>query len=161
MEIVWLKMRKTMMFLRDMPLWFWNLNSLLRGVGLWGQSLRVIECTLWPNDGLSGSRTDGGCHVMLCFSELDKKANLLKCEYCGKYAPAEQFRGSKRFCSMTCAKRYCRHSLHTVSSDSSIWCHVLSVGSSHSWYFTSPFALIVFSKSALKTPTHLQHRVAR
>lgn len=40
-----------------------------------------------------------------CFSELDKKANLLKCEYCGKYAPAEQFRGSKRFCSMTCAKR--------------------------------------------------------
>ncbi|ERE67118.1 polyhomeotic-like protein 1 [Cricetulus griseus] len=44
--------------------------------------------------------------------ELDKKANLLKCEYCGKYAPEEQFRGSKRFCSMTCAKRYnvsCSH----------------------------------------------------
>lgn len=44
--------------------------------------------------------------------DLDKKANLLKCEYCGKYAPAEQFRGSKRFCSMTCAKRYnvsCSH----------------------------------------------------
>ncbi|VTJ61742.1 Hypothetical predicted protein [Marmota monax] len=39
-------------------------------------------------------------------AELDKKANLLKCEYCGKYAPAEQFRGSKRFCSMTCAKRH-------------------------------------------------------
>ncbi|XP_064335090.1 polyhomeotic-like protein 1 isoform X4 [Camelus dromedarius] len=45
-------------------------------------------------------------------AELDKKAALLKCEYCGKYAPAEQFRGSKRFCSMTCAKRYnvsCSH----------------------------------------------------
>ncbi|XP_075758497.1 polyhomeotic-like protein 1 isoform X1 [Pelodiscus sinensis] len=44
--------------------------------------------------------------------ELDKKTNLLKCEYCGKYAPASQFRGSKRFCSMTCAKRYnvsCSH----------------------------------------------------
>ncbi|KAF2974950.1 hypothetical protein EK904_007043 [Melospiza melodia maxima] len=44
--------------------------------------------------------------------EPDKKANLLKCEYCGKYAPASQFRGSKRFCSMTCAKRYnvsCSH----------------------------------------------------
>ncbi|KAM9278015.1 polyhomeotic-like protein 1 isoform 14-T14 [Cariama cristata] len=44
--------------------------------------------------------------------EPDKKANLLKCEYCGKYAPATQFRGSKRFCSMTCAKRYnvsCSH----------------------------------------------------
>lgn len=45
-------------------------------------------------------------------AEPDKKANLLKCEYCGKYAPADQFRGSKRFCSMTCAKRYnvsCSH----------------------------------------------------
>ncbi|XP_040828141.1 polyhomeotic-like protein 1 [Ochotona curzoniae] len=45
-------------------------------------------------------------------AELDKKTSLLKCEYCGKYAPAEQFRGSKRFCSMTCAKRYnvsCSH----------------------------------------------------
>lgn len=52
--------------------------------------------------------------MMPCFSELDKKANLLKCEYCGKYAPAEQFRGSKRFCSMTCAKRYCRHPFLTV-----------------------------------------------
>ncbi|XP_010133464.1 PREDICTED: polyhomeotic-like protein 1 [Buceros rhinoceros silvestris] len=44
--------------------------------------------------------------------ELEKAANLLKCEYCGKYAPATQFRGSKRFCSMTCAKRYnvsCSH----------------------------------------------------
>ncbi|NXA38218.1 PHC1 protein, partial [Eudromia elegans] len=44
--------------------------------------------------------------------EHDKKASLLKCEYCGKYAPATQFRGSKRFCSMTCAKRYnvsCSH----------------------------------------------------
>lgn len=31
---------------------------------------------------------------------------LLKCEYCGSIAPASQFRGSKRFCSNTCAKRY-------------------------------------------------------
>ncbi|XP_015226285.1 PREDICTED: polyhomeotic-like protein 1 [Cyprinodon variegatus] len=31
---------------------------------------------------------------------------LLKCEYCGCFAPASQFRGSKRFCSNTCAKRY-------------------------------------------------------
>ncbi|KAG7474851.1 polyhomeotic 1 [Solea senegalensis] len=31
---------------------------------------------------------------------------LLKCEYCGSLAPASQFRGSKRFCSNTCAKRY-------------------------------------------------------
>eukprot|EP00064_Thunnus_orientalis_P013858 superscaffoldBa00002319_g13899 len=31
-------------------------------------------------------------------------APLLKCEYCGSLAPASQFRGSKRFCSNTCAK---------------------------------------------------------
>ncbi|XP_074540452.1 polyhomeotic-like protein 1 [Halichoeres trimaculatus] len=31
---------------------------------------------------------------------------LLKCEYCASLAPASQFRGSKRFCSNTCAKRY-------------------------------------------------------
>ncbi|XP_053552917.1 polyhomeotic-like protein 1 isoform X2 [Bombina bombina] len=39
-------------------------------------------------------------------------SNMLKCEYCGKFAPDQQFRGSKRFCSMTCAKRYnvsCSH----------------------------------------------------
>uniref|UniRef100_A0A3Q1JF93 Polyhomeotic homolog 1 n=1 Tax=Anabas testudineus TaxID=64144 RepID=A0A3Q1JF93_ANATE len=33
-------------------------------------------------------------------------ASLLKCEYCGSLAPASQFRGSKRFCTNTCAKRY-------------------------------------------------------
>ncbi|XP_061764380.1 polyhomeotic-like protein 1 isoform X1 [Nerophis ophidion] len=31
---------------------------------------------------------------------------VLKCEYCKKFAPASQFRGTKRFCSMLCAKRY-------------------------------------------------------
>uniref|UniRef100_A0A3Q3N8I2 Polyhomeotic-like protein 1 n=1 Tax=Mastacembelus armatus TaxID=205130 RepID=A0A3Q3N8I2_9TELE len=31
---------------------------------------------------------------------------LLKCEYCKNFAPASQFRGTKRFCSMSCAKRY-------------------------------------------------------
>jgi hypothetical protein len=56
--------------------------------------------------------------VIPCFLELEKKANLLKCEYCGKYAPAEQFRGSKRFCSMTCAKRYCGHICLALSTGS-------------------------------------------
>uniref|UniRef100_A0A8D3ALF6 Polyhomeotic-like protein 1 n=1 Tax=Scophthalmus maximus TaxID=52904 RepID=A0A8D3ALF6_SCOMX len=31
---------------------------------------------------------------------------VLKCEYCKNFAPAGQFRGTKRFCSMACAKRY-------------------------------------------------------
>uniref|UniRef100_A0A672I2M1 Polyhomeotic homolog 1 n=1 Tax=Salarias fasciatus TaxID=181472 RepID=A0A672I2M1_SALFA len=32
--------------------------------------------------------------------------SVLKCEYCKNFAPASQFRGTKRFCSMSCAKRY-------------------------------------------------------
>ncbi|KAM9419725.1 polyhomeotic-like protein 1 isoform 2-T2 [Salvelinus alpinus] len=31
---------------------------------------------------------------------------VLKCEYCKSFAPARQFRGTKRFCSLTCSKRY-------------------------------------------------------
>ncbi|XP_036394027.1 polyhomeotic-like protein 1 [Megalops cyprinoides] len=41
---------------------------------------------------------------------------VMKCEYCEGFAPATQFRGSKRFCSMTCAKRYnvsCSHQFRT------------------------------------------------
>ncbi|NXG60627.1 PHC1 protein, partial [Hemiprocne comata] len=66
------------------------------------------EAPSGQNENLS-SNSPGGDSASV---ELDKKANLLKCEYCGKYAPATQFRGSKRFCSMTCAKRYnvsCSH----------------------------------------------------
>lgn len=39
-------------------------------------------------------------------SETLTTATVLKCEYCKNFAPANQFRGTKRFCSMTCAKRY-------------------------------------------------------
>uniref|UniRef100_A0A4W4HR61 Polyhomeotic homolog 1 n=1 Tax=Electrophorus electricus TaxID=8005 RepID=A0A4W4HR61_ELEEL len=42
--------------------------------------------------------------------------NMLKCEFCESFAPASQFRGSKRFCSKTCAKRYnvsCSHHFRT------------------------------------------------
>ncbi|XP_059364035.1 polyhomeotic-like protein 1 isoform X3 [Carassius carassius] len=33
------------------------------------------------------------------------RSDKLKCEYCLRFAPANQFRRSKRFCSKTCAKR--------------------------------------------------------
>ncbi|XP_077202381.1 polyhomeotic-like protein 1 isoform X2 [Paroedura picta] len=59
----------------------------------------------------SNSPGGGGDRIA---AEQDKKGNLLKCEFCGKYGPASQFRGSKRFCSVTCAKRYnvgCSHQL--------------------------------------------------
>ncbi|KAF7645150.1 hypothetical protein LDENG_00209100 [Lucifuga dentata] len=39
-------------------------------------------------------------------SESVTTATVLKCEYCKNFAPAGQFRGTKRFCSMSCAKRY-------------------------------------------------------
>uniref|UniRef100_A0A672YT06 SAM domain-containing protein n=1 Tax=Sphaeramia orbicularis TaxID=375764 RepID=A0A672YT06_9TELE len=32
--------------------------------------------------------------------------SIVPCEYCQSFAPASQFRGTKRFCSTTCAKRY-------------------------------------------------------
>nr|XP_033779778.1 polyhomeotic-like protein 1 [Geotrypetes seraphini] len=38
--------------------------------------------------------------------DSEKRTNFLRCEYCGKYAASDQFRGAKRFCSVTCAKRY-------------------------------------------------------
>uniref|UniRef100_H2ULN0 Polyhomeotic homolog 1 n=1 Tax=Takifugu rubripes TaxID=31033 RepID=H2ULN0_TAKRU len=47
--------------------------------------------------------------VKILPSPVARKTDLrvmLKCEYCGNLAPASQFRGSKRFCSNTCAKRY-------------------------------------------------------
>uniref|UniRef100_A0A673Z033 Polyhomeotic homolog 1 n=1 Tax=Salmo trutta TaxID=8032 RepID=A0A673Z033_SALTR len=48
----------------------------------------------------------------LCTNSLTLSSPVLKCEYCESLAPASQFRGSKRFCSKTCAKRYnvsCSH----------------------------------------------------
>ncbi|KAJ8289908.1 hypothetical protein GJAV_G00006640 [Gymnothorax javanicus] len=52
-------------------------------------------------------------HTMPAESEAPA---VMKCEYCEGFAPANQFRGSKRFCSMTCAKRYnvsCSHQFRT------------------------------------------------
>uniref|UniRef100_A0A8K9XS58 Polyhomeotic-like protein 1 n=1 Tax=Oncorhynchus mykiss TaxID=8022 RepID=A0A8K9XS58_ONCMY len=37
---------------------------------------------------------------------MDNLDSMLKCEYCKSFAPARQFRGTKRFCSLTCSKRY-------------------------------------------------------
>lgn len=33
-------------------------------------------------------------------------SELLKCEFCGKMGYANEFLRSKRFCTMSCAKRY-------------------------------------------------------
>lgn len=39
----------------------------------------------------------------------------LECEFCKNFAPASQFRGTKRFCSKTCAKRYKTHTNRLLS----------------------------------------------
>ncbi|XP_030043091.1 polyhomeotic-like protein 1 isoform X2 [Microcaecilia unicolor] len=69
---------------------------------LGGDAASSVECT-------SVSRLS-----LFTLADSEKRTNLLMCEYCSKYAPSDQFRGSKRFCSMTCAKRYnvsCSHHL--------------------------------------------------
>ncbi|CAF94461.1 unnamed protein product, partial [Tetraodon nigroviridis] len=45
--------------------------------------------------------------ILLCylFCFFSSQFLVLKCEYCKSFVPASQFRGTKRFCSMTCAKR--------------------------------------------------------
>ncbi|XP_068602971.1 polyhomeotic-like protein 1 [Brachionichthys hirsutus] len=42
-------------------------------------------------------------------------ATVLPCEYCQNFAPASQFRGTKRFCSVSCAKSVCWFSRYNVS----------------------------------------------
>ncbi|CDQ75525.1 unnamed protein product [Oncorhynchus mykiss] len=51
--------------------------------------------------------------------ETVNTATVLKCEYCKSFAPARQFRGTKRFCSLTCSKRY---SHNIVQSHCSVLC---------------------------------------
>uniref|UniRef100_A0A8C5BNU4 Polyhomeotic-like protein 1 n=1 Tax=Gadus morhua TaxID=8049 RepID=A0A8C5BNU4_GADMO len=47
------------------------------------------------------------CGPLRClFTSALWRPLVLKCEYCGSLAPARQFRGTRRFCSMSCAKRY-------------------------------------------------------
>ncbi|XP_039675367.1 polyhomeotic-like protein 1 isoform X2 [Perca fluviatilis] len=48
-------------------------------------------------------------------SETVTAATVLKCEYCKNFAPASQFRGTKRFCSMSCAKSMYWFSRYNVS----------------------------------------------
>ncbi|KAI4896899.1 hypothetical protein NFI96_031608, partial [Prochilodus magdalenae] len=54
--------------------------------------------------------------VPLAMQSENTAPSVLKCEFCESFAPASQFRGSKRFCSKTCAKRYnvsCSHHFRT------------------------------------------------
>uniref|UniRef100_A0A3B3QWT4 Polyhomeotic homolog 1 n=1 Tax=Paramormyrops kingsleyae TaxID=1676925 RepID=A0A3B3QWT4_9TELE len=64
----------------------------------------------FPVTGPVKDRSDGT--LPMAVPPADQTESESPCEYCEGFAPANQFRGSKRFCSMTCAKRYnvsCSH----------------------------------------------------
>ncbi|KAK3551362.1 hypothetical protein QTP70_016447 [Hemibagrus guttatus] len=63
-----------------------------------------------------------GLPVPLTMQPENTTPSVLKCEFCESFAPASQFRGTKRFCSKTCAKRYnvsCSHHFRTSRGRSS------------------------------------------
>ncbi|XP_060726936.1 polyhomeotic-like protein 1 isoform X1 [Tachysurus vachellii] len=63
-----------------------------------------------------------GVPVPLSMQPENSTPSVLKCEFCESFAPASQFRGTKRFCSKTCAKRYnvsCSHHFRTSRGRSS------------------------------------------
>ncbi|MCJ8728077.1 hypothetical protein PDJAM_G00000120 [Pangasius djambal] len=63
-----------------------------------------------------------GVPVPLSMQPENSAPSVLKCEFCESFAPASQFRGTKRFCSKTCAKRYnvsCSHHFRTSRGRSS------------------------------------------
>ncbi|CAL8299869.1 unnamed protein product [Lota lota] len=54
----------------------------------------------------AGEEVTSDCPDINSQSDAVITETVLKCEYCGSVAPARQFRGTRRFCSMSCAKRY-------------------------------------------------------
>ncbi|XP_017332383.1 polyhomeotic-like protein 1 isoform X1 [Ictalurus punctatus] len=63
-----------------------------------------------------------GVPVPLSMQPENSAPSVLKCEFCETFAPASQFRGTKRFCSKTCAKRYnvsCSHHFRSSRGRSS------------------------------------------
>ncbi|XP_072536011.1 polyhomeotic-like protein 1 [Salminus brasiliensis] len=71
----------------------------------------------FPVTGPVKERAEGVPVAMpLAMQSENSAPSVLKCEFCESFAPASQFRGSKRFCSKTCAKRYnvsCSHHFRT------------------------------------------------
>ncbi|KAG9276313.1 polyhomeotic-like protein 1 [Astyanax mexicanus] len=61
----------------------------------------------FPVTGPVKDRAEGiPVNMPIAMQSKNNAPSVLKCEFCGSFAPASQFRGSKRFCSNTCAKRY-------------------------------------------------------
>uniref|UniRef100_A0A8C3XJE8 Polyhomeotic homolog 3 n=1 Tax=Chelydra serpentina TaxID=8475 RepID=A0A8C3XJE8_CHESE len=74
-----------------------------------GQVMSVVcvESELQNNTKHAENSSDTEIEDIITEEGLDEMENdLLKCEFCGKMGYANQFLRSKRFCSMSCAKRH-------------------------------------------------------
>ncbi|KAF7242594.1 Polyhomeotic-like protein 3 [Varanus komodoensis] len=74
-----------------------------------GQVMNVmcVEPELQNNSKHADNSSDTELEDMITEEGLDEmETDLLKCEFCGKMGYANKFLRSKRFCSMSCAKRY-------------------------------------------------------
>ncbi|XP_061493280.1 polyhomeotic-like protein 3 isoform X2 [Rhineura floridana] len=90
-----------------------------------GQVMNVmcVESELQNNTKHVDNSSDTELEDTITEEGLDEmETDLLKCEFCGKMGYANKFLRSKRFCSMSCAKRYnvsCSKKFGLYSSDKS------------------------------------------
>ncbi|XP_060098475.1 polyhomeotic-like protein 3 isoform X3 [Heteronotia binoei] len=90
-----------------------------------GQVMNVtcVEPELQNNAKHADNSSDTEVEDMITEEGLDEmESDLLKCEFCGKMGYANKFLRSKRFCTMSCAKRYnvsCSKKFALYTSDKS------------------------------------------
>ncbi|XP_077204544.1 polyhomeotic-like protein 3 isoform X3 [Paroedura picta] len=90
-----------------------------------GQVMNVmcVEPELQNNAKHANNSSDTEVEDMITEEGLDEmESDLLKCEFCGKMGYANKFLRSKRFCTMSCAKRYnvsCSKKFGLYASDKS------------------------------------------
>ncbi|XP_054839133.1 polyhomeotic-like protein 3 isoform X3 [Eublepharis macularius] len=83
-----------------------------------GQVMNVmcVEPELQNNAKHADNSSDTEVEDMITEEGLDEmETDLLKCEFCGKMGYANKFLRSKRFCTMSCAKRYSALRRYNVS----------------------------------------------
>ncbi|XP_039193699.1 polyhomeotic-like protein 3 isoform X4 [Crotalus tigris] len=86
-------------------------------------NIMCVEPELQNNAKLAENSSDTELEDIITEEGLDEmETDLLKCEFCGKMGYANKFLRSKRFCTMSCAKRYnvsCGKKFRLYTSDKS------------------------------------------
>ncbi|XP_048362087.1 polyhomeotic-like protein 3 isoform X2 [Sphaerodactylus townsendi] len=86
-------------------------------------NVMCVEPELQNNAKHADNSSDTEAEDMITEEGLDEmETDLLKCEFCGKMGYANKFLRSKRFCTMSCAKRYnvsCSKKFGLYASDKS------------------------------------------